>query len=76
MSTIARLTDEDLVRWRLHSAKWDSMQLYPNDYSRAEREELHMQHFMLVDELSQRYAPDITQFYIAADTGEVIEVGE
>jgi hypothetical protein len=52
------------------------MQLHPEDYSRPEREDLHMQHYMLIDELSQRYAPGINQFYIAADVGEVIEVGE
>ena len=73
---ITRLNDEDLVRWRLHSAKWDSMQLYAKDYSRPEREELHMQHYMLIDEFAKRYAAGVTQFYIAADTGEVIEVGE
>lgn len=52
------------------------MQLHPADYSRSEREDLHREHYVLTGELAERYAPGTESFYIAADVGEVIQVGE
>lgn len=53
--SVAKLTDEELVRWRAWCAKDDAMSRSPSYYSREEQERHSHDEFRLSKEIADKY---------------------
>jgi len=69
---IARLSDEDLRRWRMVGARKAALEANPEAYSATESEQIYMSYFTLSGEFVERYGvQDYRDWRISSAAGEI-----
>jgi hypothetical protein len=72
LTLIAKLSDEDLRRWRMVSARRNALESNPRAYSATESEQIWMAYYTLAGEFIERHGvEDHRDWKISAAAGEI-----